>query len=378
MTDSDPQLSLWRGWFLHHDTGIHLNHAGLAPIARSVGEAATDVTRELMRDDTLRAYINHHKREDALRGRLGEMLGTAAENIGFVRNTSHGLAIAAQALPFEAGENVVAVRSDYPSNIYPWQAQAWRGVTTRLVSPRSDGRIVEEDLMDACDDRTAALAVSWVHWGTGQRLDLARLGQFCRNNGIYFVVDIVQGFGALQLNVEAAQVDIATAGCHKWLMAPAGLGVLYVHPETMHDLLPVNIGWNSVEDPLRWDSPHFEDLRQTPQRFEEGSPSLMATAALLESVELLGKVGLERVEQRVLSLARRARNGLAARGMRLAIGPQESGIVGFNHLVLDNDEVQRVLEAGRVRCAVRAGYVRFSPHFYNTEEEIDKAVALVP
>ena len=129
MSDSEPQISRWREWFVHHDTGTHLNHAGLSPIATRVGDAVVQVTRELMRDDTLLAYINHNKRQTNLRGLLGTMLSTDPHNLGYVRNTSHGLSIAAQAIPFETGENIVAVANDYPSNIYPWQAQAWPPAT---------------------------------------------------------------------------------------------------------------------------------------------------------------------------------------------------------------------------------------------------------
>ena len=378
MSTLPAHLESVRAQFPSTESGVPLNHAGLSPIATSVADAAATAARELLRDDTLSVYIRHHRRQEGLRELFGRMLHTAADNLGFVRNTSHGLTIAAQAIPLEPGENIVAVANDYPANIYPWLAQAWRGVVTRLVDPRPDGRIDEQDLMAACDENTAILAVSWVHWGTGQRLDLEVLGAFCRENGIFFVVDLVQGLGALQIDVEACGIDIAAAGCHKWLLAPGGLGVLYVHPETMEDLLPVNIGWNSVDNSLDWEHLHFDTLRQTPQRFEEGTPSVLATAALEASVRMLDEAGAAFIEERVIGLAQRAREGLEARGMRLTPGPQRSGIVGFNHPVLENEEVRGVLDAARIRCAVRGGYVRFSPHFYNTEEEIDRAVATIP
>lgn len=367
-------LTAFRSRFPHTATGIHLNHAGLSPVAQSVARAAADAAGALLSDDTLEAYIDHSEREKVLRAVVGRMVGVSARDIAFVRNTSHGLAIAAQALPTRPGANTVCVANDYPSQIYPWMARG----PVRLVAPGPDGVVDEADLIAACDADTDVLAVSWVHWTSGQVLDLERLGAFCRARGIAFVVDVVQGVGGLRIDLGRLPVDIAAAGCHKWQMAPAGIGFLYVHPETMQRLGATNLGWNSVDRPMDWDRLHYEDLRTTPRRFEEGSPSLPSTAALLASLELLEEAGFDRVDARVRELAQRCREALRERGMQVAAASRASGIVPFRHPGLSNEEVLDRLDAARVRAAVRGGWVRFSPHFYLTDDEIDRAVAAIP
>ena len=361
---------------------VHLNHAGTAPIPRPAGDAVRTVLDELMSDDSFLAFKNHEKRQTDLRAAFGRMLNVPPAALAFVKNTSHGLSIAADARPLAPGDNVVVPPLEYPANVYPWMAQKKRGVETRIAPVRdaATGRIAEEDLMAACDERTRVLSVSWVQWGTGQRFDLARLGAFCRERGIVFVADVVQGLGALRLDLGGLPVDIAAAGCHKWLLAPAGVGVLYVRPGLLPDLLPTNVGWNSVTNALKWENIHF-DLKNDSSRFEEGTPNILGTAGLLASVRLLEAAGFATVERHVLDLTERLRDGLHARDYRV-ISPEEaerrSGIVAFRHPHLSNEDVLHALGAKTVRAAVRGGNVRFSPHVENDAFDVERDLAALP
>ena len=348
---------------------IHLNHAGLSPIALPVRDAVLSAAQSLLEtDDTVAAYMEHLEREKNLRAVLGRMMGVEPATLGFVRNTSHGLTIAAQALPLKPGDTVVCMKTDYPSTVYPWQALAYRGIETVLAEPS------EDSLLEACESPSVrVLCASWIHWGTGAALDLERVGKVCRERGITFVADLVQGLGALRPNL--AFVDIAAAGCHKWLLAPAGIGVLYVRPEILPTLLPTNVGWNWVEKPMEWERLQFDRPKDGTARFEEGSPGFLATAGLLASANLLESVGSDAVEERVIALASHARAALTGAGMQVAGETAASGIVGFRHPSLSNEQTLAALEAGGIRAAVRAGWTRLSPHAYSTEDDIDRAAA---
>lgn len=361
---------------------VHLNHAGTSPVPLSAQSAVQTVFADLMGPDSFDAYKNHLKRQENLRGKLAGMMNVAPATLGFVRNTSHGLSLAAQSIPFAPGDTVVLVDGEYPSNVYPWMAQAYRGVHVHLVPACENGWVDEDDLIAACEKTQArVLAVPWVHWGTGQKLDLVKLGAFCQSAGVLLVADVVQGFGALQLDLTALPIAIAAGGCHKWLLAPGGLGFVYVRPGLFPDLLPVSIGWNSVENPIDWDNYHFDQLRQTPERWEEGTPALLATAALLASIDLLCAMGREAVESRVLEIAHTARKDLNSAGYRV-ISPtapeKASGIVAFRHAHLPNDAVLASLTEHKVRAAVRGGNVRVSPHAYSNHADLDTLFAALP
>lgn len=371
-----------RALFPGSETMTYLNHAGVSPIAATVAHAGQNVLSDLLMGDPVVAFGGHLKRQETLRATLGRMMNAAPATLGFIRNTSHGLSIASQAIPFAPGEVIVTAASEYPSNIYPWMAQAWRSVRTHLVAPDEDGIVREDDLIAACEANptTRVLAVSWVQWGTGQRMDLPRLGTFCRERGILFVVDVVQGLGALRLDVERDKIDIAAAGCHKWLMAPGGIGVLYIRPDVFSTLLPVNIGWNSVVNPIDWERQHFDELKPTTDRIEEGTPSLLNTATLGASVALMEEVGFDAIEQRVLYLADCARTCVAGRSCHVlspAAPETRSGIVAFRHPSLSNSDVLAKLADSKVTVAVRCGNVRISPHAYNMEADIERAAALL-
>jgi selenocysteine lyase/cysteine desulfurase len=367
--------------FPHTAHCIHLNHAGTSPIARPVANAVQGVCADLMSADPFQGYRGHDKRQRNLRATLGRMMRVAPETLAFTRNTSHSISIAAQAIPFQSGDTVVAPAVEYPANLYPWMAQEMRGVTVRLIPSREDGIVSEDDLIAACDASTRVLTVSWVQWGTGQRLDLARLGAFCRGRNILFAVDVVQGLGALRIDLSTLPVDIAAAGCHKWLLAPGGIGILYIRPEVFATLLPTNIGWNSVQDPIAWERIHYDELKTTPERFEEGTPSLLATAALDASAALLESVGFDTVNDRVLSLSTYAHDLLTDRGMKVVtptVKEQRSGIVAFRHPRHSNEAVLDELTARGVVAAVRCGNLRFAPHAYNNEADIEAAVKAIP
>ncbi|MBC8138051.1 MAG: aminotransferase class V-fold PLP-dependent enzyme [Fibrella sp.] len=361
---------------------IHLNHAGTSPIATPVAEAVQAVLSDLQSANPLTAYMNAMKQSDDLRTAWGHMLRTSPDNLAVVKNTSHGLTIIAQGIPFRPAENVVVAANEYPSNVYPWKAQEMRGVNTRLVAPQVDGYVSEDDLEAACDLQTRVLAVSWVQWGTGQRMDLERLGAFCAARGILLVVDAVQGFGALRLDLsQLPGVAFATGGGHKWLLSPGGVGFLYVRPDLLETMLPNNVGWNWVAKPMAWEASQWGTPKPTTARFEEGTPNILGLAGMLASVNLLESVGTDAVEARVLELAAHTRRRLVERGMHYVSphGPDvRSGIVAFRHPAISNDAVEAKLAESNVICAVRCGNVRFAPHAYSTEGDIDVAVAAIP
>ena len=370
-----------RAAFPSAEKSLHLNHAGTAPAPTVCRDAVNLVMDEMMSADSFTTYAHHMKREANLRGIFARMLHTKPETLAITRNTSHGITIMAQAIPFTAGQNVVVARSEYPANLYPWMAQAQRSVTVKMADAQANGLVEESALMALCDSQTKVLAVSSVQWGTGQRMNLQKLGDFCRAKGILLCVDIVQGFGQMEYRIEELPVDMAAAGCHKWLVAPGGVGVLYVRDGLMPQLLNTNIGWNSVADSVQWEKLQFDTLKPTPARFEEGTPNLLGVAALEASLSLVESVGFTQVYARIQSLADTLTVALHTRGMHL-MSPSEpsrrSGIVAFRHPTLPNETVHAALTEKGILCAVRCGNIRFSPYAYQTDAEMQAAVDAIP
>ncbi len=360
--------------------GVYLNHAGVSPaparVVRAVQEAAA-----LSAHDPLGFFLDGvFAWREAARERLARLMGVPAEHLALTKNTGHGLSLVADGLRLEPGDNVVSVTCEYPSVVYPWYAQADRGIETRLVSPRADGTFTPDDLAAVMDAKTRVLTLSWVQFGTGFRCDLAACAALAHAHGALLVADVIQGLGVLPLQTEAWGVDIAVTGAHKWLMAPAGTGGLYIAPHALERMRLVNMGAGAVVDVAKFDPLDFS-VKPTALRFEEGTPNGLGLAGLDAALSLLEEVGTNAIAAQVLSLAAHAADALEAKGYQVTsprADSQRAGLVMFQHPTHSNEAVLQALTDASVTAAVRGGKLRFSPHFYNTFEEIEQVVAALP
>jgi selenocysteine lyase/cysteine desulfurase len=323
-----------------------------------------------------RLWADRMEEVERVRGLAARLLGARqTREVAFVENTSTALSLAAEGLDWKPGDNVVGAALEFPSNVYPWMSLAARGVEYRRAQER-DGRIDPEELFSLIDSRTRMLALSWVQYASGFRADLARLGRACRELGILFVVDVIQGLGALPLDVEADFIDVAAASAHKWLLGPEGIALLYVSDRVVERLRPVRSGWRSMRDPFQWTDFDFT-WNEGARRFESGTFNVYGILALGGSLEILLAVGAEEIEPRVLALANRAARGLADLGFAVVSSHRRgetSGIVTAVPAGRSAEELVKRLNERGVVVAARAGRLRIAPHFYNTADEIERCL----
>ncbi|MFL6193809.1 MAG: aminotransferase class V-fold PLP-dependent enzyme [Thermoanaerobaculia bacterium] len=354
----------------------YLNHAGTGPLPRRAAEAMARLAETVSRTGD-RLWADRMQEVERVRGLAARLLGArAAAEVAFVENTSTALSLVSEGFDWRPGDNVVGAALEFPSNVYPWLNLARFGVEYRQAAER-EGRIDPDELLGLCDDRTRMLALSWVQYASGFRSDLGRLGAACRERGILFVVDVIQGLGVLPIDVERDGVDVAAASGHKWLLGPEGAGILYVSSRVVERLRPVRVGWRTPKDPFHW-TDYDLTWNEGAKRFESGTLNVYGIVALGASLDLLLEAGIEAIEPRVLALADRAARGLADLGFTLVSSrrPGEtSGIVTATHPSREAGALVKHLAGLDVVVAARAGRLRFSPHFYNTDEEIDRGLA---
>jgi len=364
----------WRHEFPITERFVHLNHAGVAPASRRVVAAVTSFITEAT---TVDAPTQHRwgARCEQVRAGFARLVGAQADEIAFVKNTSEGLSLVAAGMEWRAGDNVIAVDGEYPSNVYPWFGLRRWGVETRLVRPVR-GRVYVDDVRALADARTRLASVSFVDWSSGARTDLAAIGEFCHSRGIIFCVDGIQGVGAIQLDVERSGVDCLAVGGHKWLLALEGCGCLFVSRRVADRIGSVLHGWKSVTDADTYLPYHFNP-RPDAAKFEPGSPSVLSTYALGAAIDLLLEVGPDRIEYRLLELTDRLGAGLRARGAEI-VSPwgadERSGIVVFR-LGSDPQRLCTELIKQGFIVRVRNGGIRVAPHFYNNEDDLDRLLA---
>jgi cysteine desulfurase / selenocysteine lyase len=356
-----------------------LDHAAVAPLTAPARDAFTEWVSHVAGHGVVHE-ARWLKRVEEVRRRFGELLSADPLDVAFVKNTSEGIGIVAEGYPWRPGDNVVTSADEYPANLYPWLNLASRGVELRRVPSRDQGRVSIDDLRAAIDGRTRIVTLSFVEFATGFRNDLDAVGQLCRERGVLFFVDAIQGLGALPLDVSRTPIDALAADGHKWLLGPEGAGVLWVRRELVDRLRPVGVGWHSVVG--AWDFSKI-DFRLKPNagRWESGSLNVGGIVALGASLELLLAIGPPAVAARVRELTDHLCDRAETAGWRVfsARGDGEwSGIVSLEPPagVAAESAAKSLLSAGVV-VRPRAGRLRVSPHAYNTVEEIDRLVSLL-
>jgi cysteine desulfurase / selenocysteine lyase len=354
---------------------LYLDSAHQSPLAGSV------------RDALLEFYGEGHEaggpkplwlqRVEQTRGAVAKFVNAKPSEIAFTKNTSEGLNIAANAVPLEAGDNVLLIEGDHPNNAYAWLNLKRKGVEIRFV-PLNCEVATAATFEPYVDARTRVITLSHVTFHAGHRHDIANIGAFCKKHGLYLVVDAMQSAGVVPIDVKQMGISILAAGCHKGLLVPQGLGILYVK-EGLDELQPVYLAMAGVANPPADYIARPDDLalRKDAGRFELGNLNLPDIHALSASVALIEQVGIENVERHVLDLGDHLIEQLDKEGIRL-VGPR-----GRSHrahiYVLDLPAADWVeyLAKNHVRVSPERDGVRISFALFNTREEVDQLMTII-
>ena len=209
------------------DNYVYLNHAGVSPLSRRTMEAVQDYLTVISEHGITReASVRFARIVKDTRNKIGGLINADPDEIAFIKNTTQGILIAANGIDWCEGDNVVTASTEFPANVYPWLSLERRGVKTKFVQEK-DARIPVEGIEKAIDHRTRAVAISFVEFASGFRNDLESIGRICKDKGVFFVVDAIQGLGVLDIDVKKCKIHIMSADGHKWLLGPEGTGCLY-------------------------------------------------------------------------------------------------------------------------------------------------------
>ena len=357
---------------------VYFNHAALSPLPRRVAEAITAHV-ENTRDRGAADWRKWFATIERTREKAARLLGADRSEVAFLPSTSWALNLTARSLVWAPGDNVVGDDMEFPSNSLPWKLLENVGVEYRAAANKS-GRITLEDLARKVDSGTRVVAVSWVAFHNGFVYPLEEIGGFCRERGILFVVDAIQGLGALPLDVSKTPVDVLAADAHKWLLGQEGCTVFYVR-EAVRDRLPTIFGgwWNTKADESGGGflGERLEFYRSA-RRYEPGSLPTAQIAGLEAAIDVLTEFGIETVQNRILQTVGHLRAGLVSRQWRIMTPePLASGILAAVPPSSDSRTMAKALEQRGVIVAPREGAVRFSPHFYNDQQEVERVLQAI-
>ena len=359
---------------------IYLNHAAISPPPITTIRAVEAQLRDVHENGSANFRSWLAVKEDA-RKLLAELLGARPEQVAFMRNTSDSLSTVANGMTWRSGDNIVTFSREFPSNIYPWlRIRDAFGVELRMCEERN-GRIDLAEFESLIDDRTRVVAVSHVQYASGFRTDLERLGRVSRRHDALFVVDAIQALGAVPVNVESEVIDVAAGASHKWLLAPEGVGYLYLSDRARERIQPTLVGWTSVPDPD--DYLNFEQgWNRGTLAWETGTGPAALLHGFKASLEMLQRSGIDRIAKYLEELTDYLCERLVGKNYEVVSSRtpgEKSQIVCVRHQGgLSSMSLYHHLNTRNIVTAPRGDRLRIAPHFYNTTTEVDQLIEELP
>ena len=359
---------------------VYLNNASIGPIPERTRRALDQFTAKrtaphLLPDRDLQAMLQ------GARELVADLINADPGEIALAVNTGFGLSLAANALDLSPGDIILVSDREFPANMYPWLMQKRRGVEVEVARCTPEGWPDEDHLESRlADPRVKVLAVSFVQFANGYRVDLGRLGAACRASGTRLVVDAIQGIGNSVLNVKETPVDILACGGQKYLLSPWGSGFVYVRRELIEQLEPAVTGWMAFEgtDDFSRLTEYNPTFRSDARRFEMITLPFQDFYGMSESLRMLLELGIRDIAEFTHALHEPVLRWADDRGIRV-VSPRDDAHRSAIVCVAPPKPVDayHALKRAHVVCSLREGAIRLAPHFYNTVEEMEKVVEVL-
>lgn len=360
---------------------MYLNHAAVSPWPRCTSNAVQKFAEENCQTGA-QGYLTWLKKDQDLRIKLAKLVGSKNPDcVALVKNTSEALSMVAYGLDWQAGDIVLISDDEFPSNRIVWESLTQKfGVIVQKVHISKDDP--EAEILDAINSSTLKpklISVSAVQYASGIKLDLAKLGEACKTNNVLFCVDAIQAVGAMEFKCDEWHIDFAMADGHKWMLGPEGLGFFFVKQNHIQNLNLYQYGWHMIKGAGDFSIKDWQPV-DTAQRFECGSPNMLAGYALEASTDLLLELGLENISNAIESNHAFLLEKLQELGAEILspLSPDiRAGILTFRFEGVDSGTLYQELMSKNVVCANRGGGVRFSPHFHTTKACMENAIGVV-
>jgi selenocysteine lyase/cysteine desulfurase len=371
------KMTLWhmhRTHFPITESCIYLHHAGVAPLCRPAADAMIALTQDVLLQGSVH-YDRWLAAYEGLRTSAARLIHASPREIAIVKNTSEGISTFALGLDWKAGDRIVSFEGEFPANALPWLRLQSRGVRITALPMDSPLERIDEAVRGA-----RLLAISWVQYLSGYRADLTALGEICSRHGCLFFVDAIQGLGVFSIDVERDRIHALAADGHKWLLGPEGCGVLYIQRDLQDSIEPVEFGWTNVAKYADYTT-RDATLRPDAGRYECGTLNTVGAFGLRAAIDFLLGIDSAAIIQAVLAHSHALAEGGLRKGYEI-LGPRAhghtSGIVSMRKPGMESAYIVRLLKDRGMIAAPRQGWIRFSPHFYISPDEIQSVVEALP
>ena len=372
----------YRPDFFDFSPTAYLNCAYQGPFPRATAARIEQAVQVKCQPDRLHPQ-EYFDLPDRVRARFAKLVGADPQEIAITNSATQGIGIVATGLDLKAGDEIIISSHNFPANIFTWLHLRRRGVTVRVIRPASD-HVTPAEVEAELSAHTRVVALDWVSYTSGARLNLAALVGLAHGRGALLVVDGTQGVGAVPLDLHETPVDALAVAAYKWLLGPYGTGFLYLRPEVQERLDLAVVNWMTVEGSEDFDALPIEEFKlpRAALIFDvPETPNFINLNGLEASLEFVEQAGVAAVFGHCSRLLDRLAAGLRDRGLQLSDAAQpehRSTILAFRaESLAATGALNRALAAEHVEVSLRHGFIRVSPHLYNTEEDIERLLSVV-
>lgn len=361
-----------RAQFPHiEENVVYFNHASIGPINKFTADVITDYIEERSRRK-IKNYDRTVECDISAKMKLGKLLNANPNRISWISNVSDAFNILCYSVSWSPGDEIILNDIEFPSNVYPFLKLQEKGVIIKFAKS-VNGVINFDSITNLVNGKTKLISISAVQFTSGYKANLKKLGEFCKDRNILFSVDGIQGVGAVKIDFEEFNIDFLAGGTHKWLMSLQGLSYFVISDKLFELMDPPFLGWLSVQ--TAWELLNYDTkLKDNAERFSTGTINSLGIVAFNASIDLWFNFGLTNVYSKVIENTNYLRKSLLSMGYNFlcneVLEENYSGIVSIKHN--RNEYFHKALEKEKIFVELREGFLRISPHFYNTKEEINK------
>jgi len=350
------------------ERSVYFNHAGTGPLSIPARKVIHECLSVYARQAEFKTD-EYFKRIAACRAQVAHFIDATPPEIVFTHNTSQGIYIALMNIPFTVGDKLLVMDEVFPAARYIVDHNLPH---VEKIYVRFSGNDPVDVLQPHLRSGVRAVVLDWGQYLSGEMVDLDRLSGILREHGIFLVVDGIQAIGAKPFSAQKTDVDFLACGAAKWLFGPSGAGFLYINKKIFPELKGLHTGWLGAQ----WQD--FSDCQIRPslyddaRMFELGTRNVIGISALAENMHMLHAFGMDHVYEHISALKTRLREGFADLGFEIITpaGGEQSGIITIKPRA-HAEVLHRRLADNRIITSLRSGCLRFSPHFYNTPEEVE-------
>ncbi|MCX7610739.1 MAG: aminotransferase class V-fold PLP-dependent enzyme [Ignavibacterium sp.] len=352
---------------------IYFNHASTGPIPDFTVEAV----KNYLIERSSKSIDNYEKILKTLietKELVAKFINSSSDRIAFVDNVSNAMNLLARGLKWEKGDEIILFDIEFPANVYPFLNLQNDGVVVKILKTKN-GKIFLEEIEKAITKQTKLLSISHVQFLSGYRADLERIGNLCKENGIIFSVDAIQSLGVVNIDVQKMKIDFLASGIQKWFLGLEGTTIIHVSKELQEKIDQKYVGWLSVKN--AWNILDYKlELEDSARRYENGTLNYAGIVSLNSNIKFFSSIGINEIEKVVIENSKLLIELLEREKFEFLFKPESvSELAGIVTIKVQNpDEVYKKLREKKIHISVREGYLRFSPHFYNNDEEIFNVV----